>query len=389
MSKRFSQLQSTQAPEPDLVAENRQLLARVEELETRQETSRCADIALEAAAFYRDLFEDAPIAFWLLDGSEMLRELNALMQAGIGAGLTSLEAHLSAYPEAIERALTRLRVLDVNRAARKLYGATENHELLGTYAERLDPASLAAWGPLLATLFRATIFRAAGDERAEGRVEAEAELEVWTLSGETRSVLARVIVPEESATRLDRLILAEVDITRRVRAERALKHLARTDGLTGLANRRFFMERAEAEVVRARRYNHGLGVLILDADHFKKVNDTYGHAAGDAVLRALAKRARSVVRSVDLLGRLGGEEFGLLMPETDLPEIRAAAERLRQEMARAPVPSGETGTSPIAFTVSIGMASLTEQDASFEAVLHRADLALYEAKESGRNTVRG
>jgi len=174
------------------------------------------------------------------------------------------------------------------------------------------------------------------------------------------------------------------DITERKRTEQSLKDLASRDFLTGVSNRRHFFERAREEHARSRRYEKPLSVLMLDIDHFKRINDCYGHARGDEVLKAFCEAGRSQLREVDLLARIGGEEFAVLLPETDASGARIVAERLRQFVAGLKV--GTEGAE-IRWTISIGVAALVPADATIEECLKRADKALYRAKEGGRNRV--
>lgn len=163
-----------------------------------------------------------------------------------------------------------------------------------------------------------------------------------------------------------------------------LLEIASIDPLTGALNRRSFSERAAAELRRARRIDKPTCVLMLDADRFKSVNDRYGHGGGDAVLCALVHAVGATLRPTDLLGRLGGEEFAVLLPDSDLEGARAVAERIRQRIAdiRVPDPSGA-----IAFTISIGAAACEAEAISVQRALDRADAALYQAKAQGRNRV--
>jgi diguanylate cyclase (GGDEF)-like protein len=165
---------------------------------------------------------------------------------------------------------------------------------------------------------------------------------------------------------------------------RRLRELATIDGLTGAFNRRAFMRLAEQELGVARRYGRPLSVMMLDADHFKKVNDTHGHDAGDAVLRALAATCRKQLRDVDLFGRLGGEEFAIVLPETPLAAARPVAERLRLALAALEVAAGG---GVLTFTVSVGLAALASPGDTIEGLLKLADEALYRAKTDGRNRV--
>lgn len=161
--------------------------------------------------------------------------------------------------------------------------------------------------------------------------------------------------------------------------------LASTDVLTGVANRRSFFERGGELLANARRRHSPLALLATDIDYFKKINDAYGHAAGDEALRRFAAVCRDLLRPLDLLGRLGGEEFAVLLPDTTLAGALRVAERLREAVAAARV-SQEGGTS-FSMTVSIGVGEIPPDDASLEPTLAAADRALYRAKQSGRNRV--
>lgn len=160
-----------------------------------------------------------------------------------------------------------------------------------------------------------------------------------------------------------------------------------TDTLTGLPNRRAFFDTAEKEFVRARRYQRPLALILFDIDHFKAVNDTYGHLIGDQVLRVLSARVKKAVRSTDSICRYGGEEFLVLMPESDREEALAMAERLRQIVSEMTV---VTAGGALSLTISLGVAALsTAGDETLEALMNCADRAMYEAKAAGRNAVRG
>ncbi len=173
------------------------------------------------------------------------------------------------------------------------------------------------------------------------------------------------------------------EIARRQELEDELRALASVDGLTGVNNRRHFLELCEKELERAQRYDHPLALMMMDVDHFKRVNDTYGHAAGDEVLKQLAATCAANLRGPDILGRLGGEEFAVAMPECGIEAAEHAAERLRQTLAKIEVPS-EQGT--ITFTISIGVVARQEGE-GLTAALERADKAMYAAKKGGRNRV--
>ena len=185
--------------------------------------------------------------------------------------------------------------------------------------------------------------------------------------------------------RLQHYIAIKHDITERKRMDAELWEMATMDSLTGLPNRRCFIAQLERELARAQRIaDQPAAVLMLDLDHFKKINDTHGHATGDVVLRHFAALMRAELRKTDTAGRLGGEEFAILLPGTTLAAARILAERLRQKVAE--VPLLQDGLA-IPFTVSIGVTAILTTDVSPVAVLIRADQALYQAKNRGRNQV--
>lgn len=160
--------------------------------------------------------------------------------------------------------------------------------------------------------------------------------------------------------------------------------LARTDALTGLANRRAFDAGARREIERARRYGTPLALVIADLDHFKTINDRHGHHVGDLVLQEFARILGDSVRGVDLVGRWGGEEFAILMPGTDLDEARLAAERMRQSLAEH---VADCEGHECRVTASFGVAAFVSSAPTMDALLGRADAALYRAKDNGRNRV--
>ncbi len=164
------------------------------------------------------------------------------------------------------------------------------------------------------------------------------------------------------------------------------RRLSITDGLTGLWNYRYFTMTIGKEIERAARFGRPLALLILDLDHFKLVNDVYGHQRGDAVLVELAGRVRGQVRDVDTVARYGGEEFVVILPETDEEGATQAAERIRAAVRRRPF--GEPGEAPLEVTVSVGVAVFPLHGAGSTSLLRRADEALYEAKRGGRDTWR-
>lgn len=259
----------------------------------------------------------------------------------------------------------RGRIVDTNRAAREQLG-------LETYGD--VPVSL---GKLWAT-----------GPPAKGTPPPRI---VFPENGpEPRTFEVTVTPLGDGTSRRSALLLRDVTVREAMRREleganAELERLARTDPLTSLSNRRHFMEELETEVERSRRYARPLSIVLLDLDHFKQVNDTHGHAAGDDVLREAARALRSVCRDVDMAARLGGEELALLLPETDSEGARTVAERVRGTIQRTPhvSPTGE----PFSVTASLGIATAVDATGNGEALLQAADEALYRAKRAGRNRV--
>ena len=164
-----------------------------------------------------------------------------------------------------------------------------------------------------------------------------------------------------------------------------VQQLAILDDLTGVFNRRHLLEISEQEFRRAKRFGRKLSLVMMDIDHFKQVNDTHGHAVGDEVLGALAERCQNNIRNVDVLGRFGGEEFVIILPETMLAEAIQITERLCSQIADFPI---ETSIGPVNLTASFGIACYSPDVEDLYALLRNADIALYSAKRNGRNRFR-
>ncbi len=239
-------------------------------------------------------------------------------------------------------------------------------DLLHTYEEGASPPS-----------FAVVMLTGQGDEAVA--VEA-------LKTGAQDYLVKSRLTPEGLRGAVHRAI-AEVQRRREQAARQAeLERQVTTDGLTGLLNRIHFLERLEKELWRSQRYGGTLALLMIDVDHFKRVNDAHGHLVGDHVLVQIGKALRSCLRSSDLAARYGGEEFCILAANTDLEGGRAFGERVRQLVAQQQLSSGRDDV-PLAVTCSIGVAQGDGATASARELIARADAALYRAKDQGRDQV--
>jgi len=195
---------------------------------------------------------------------------------------------------------------------------------------------------------------------------------------EHRRVFAMLLTAESANSRLEK----EIELRRELEAD--LKRQAATDPLTGLYNRRRYEALFLQELRRIRRNGGELSLLILDLDHFKQVNDTLGHSAGDVALKEVSDLCRSHLRDIDIIGRLGGEEFVIILPDTSMDAAVIVANRLRLAIENTKIVFKE---NIFRLTVTIGVAGLTQKDRDIDSLVHRADAALYKGKQAGRNRV--
>jgi two-component system cell cycle response regulator len=214
------------------------------------------------------------------------------------------------------------------------------------------------------------------------------EYKIPVISGGEHSFEGRFALLEKGEAGSSTVVLMAVDITERVLLYEEVQRVANLDVLTGCFNRRYFMEEATKEIQRSMRYKRPLSLLMMDLDHFKIFNDRYGHQIGDQLLCHLVNLCQKQLRYADILGRYGGEEFVVLMPETNGEGAMLAAERLRKKIEELQV---DTSEGKISMTASMGLASLEQgfdETHTLDTLIKSADKALYYAKNAGRNCVR-
>ncbi len=283
-----------------------------------------------------------------------------------------LRTIIEAEPECVKLLAPDGTLLGMNRAGLDMIEADSEAQVIGTKViELITPEYRQAFADL--------------SEHVNRGESGTLEFEIVGLKGGRRWLETHAVPMRDNEGGIVGLLGVTRDITVQKNTLAELEHLVQTDELTKLASRRHFFAQAELELSRAKRYAASPSVLMLDIDHFKRINDTYGHEAGDVVLRTLGELCRGTLRDVDIAGRLGGEEFAVMLPETGREAALAVAERLRQTIADVKV--SLEGGFPIRFTASIGVASFTEEHPNLDTLLSQADKALYEAKKAGRNRV--
>ena len=210
------------------------------------------------------------------------------------------------------------------------------------------------------------------------------ELLKYSKDGQARWLDMNIVPLHDTNGELKHYASIERDLSRYKKMERQLANMALFDSLTGALSRAAFLQHAEKEFKRSKRYNRPLSTIMIDIDHFKRINDKYGHAAGDHVLQIFVEAIEEEIRSTEAIGRIGGEEFALLLPDTTQKAAAQLAERVRQRITKYPYIAGKM---LIEVTASLGVAVLEENDMHFKTMLERADEALYTAKHNGRNRV--
>jgi diguanylate cyclase (GGDEF)-like protein/PAS domain S-box-containing protein len=340
------------------------------EISTRPILDEKTDSIIEIQAASRDITER-------VQAKEALRESNELHSLFM--------KHSPIYAFIKQVTPTESRVLMASENYKDMIGIPGS-EMIGKTMDQLFPAEFAAkitaddW----AVVSGGKVLKL--DEDLNGRIYNTLKFPIFQggknlLAGYTIDITERVQAEDELNRSKEALEVANLTLQTALTREKLLSH---TDALTGINNRRFLFELAEREFGIATRYRHPLSVMMFDIDHFKGVNDTFGHAVGDQILQHVTQIACTELRSADVIGRYGGEEFVIMLPVTDAQQVYPVAERIRAGVAalRVPTPKGDASV-----TISIGIAEtiLKPQDESVDKVIRRADEAMYAAKQAGRN----
>ncbi len=297
---------------------------------------------------------------------------------GTSSDLAQARTELRTLYAALDNVQSGLLILD--RELRGVYSNPVLHRMFKSYSQEAIRSGTLSYEQML---------RAAATASAVDLEDYVARRLAWVRSGDPAPMDLKMTNGTVFRCHLAILpgggrMLIYSDVTDIMRHAEELERLATTDGMTGIYNRRHFLVLADLEWERSCRYGHPLSFLMFDIDFFKHINDTYGHHAGDEMIVHLANLAHSCKRAPDVLARIGGEEFALLLPETNLPQAEVVAERLRREVSAHPL---VIASQRVAATVSIGVAARSPAMSGIFQLMTAADKALYDAKRSGRNRV--
>lgn len=315
----------------------------------------------------RIIFEYSPIAIWEEDFSA-LAKLQKIIRS---KNVVNIRKFLKENRNLVTETFRHIKVLDVNKAALHLYGVQTKKELIANLGKTIHREALNVLVDEFASLL-------------EGKSFYAVEFKSRTVTGHIYDVSMRVSVPEMYKDTFERVIVTFEDVSMRKKLERDLLKMAQTDGLTKLCNQNTIVKKLEEEFIRAKRYNLALSCMMIDLDSFKKINDQYGHQKGNQVLKLAAYLIKSGLREVDFVGRYGGDEFLVVLPETSLENAMIVANRLKQIFTDGK--SNKQLIKLIRLSIGIG-AFIPEETKTVKELIVKTDKAMYKAKQSGGNQI--
>ena len=319
---------------------------------------------------YKEIFDHLPVSIIELDYSSLADLHSQLAEQTV----TNHRKYLTEHPEVVRKTFRKARVLDFNKCAKDFFG-TGSKQLLFARLERVFTGVSIdlLTEQFVSLLAKETVFSGEFKCRSADKKRLH-------------DIFMKIAVPLESENKFSRVIVTLLDISPWKKVERQLRKRAQLDGLTRLLNHNTIMQRLSEELIRAKRYGLSLSCLMIDLDHFKVINDKFGHQRGDLVLKRVAGMIKKCMRTVDLVGRYGGDEFLIILPETKVQNAKYAAQRIQRIFSSQIFKYQKVISFHIA--LSVGIAGYPAKKIKDERdLIALADKAMYIAKKSGRNRI--
>lgn len=323
--------------------------------------------AVDHSSYYKTIFQHTPVAIMEKDFS-VLRKLRSMIEKN---QVKNVRAYLLKNRSLLNDTLRQIKINQANDAALRLYGVSTRKELNDNFLDTIHRESLKVLADGLTSLL-------------SGHNHFETELKTKDFQGKVHDIILRMNVPDDYKDSYERVMISIEDITLQKRIEKNLRQICQTDGLTEVFNHSAILKRLDEEFKRAVRYDKHLSCLMIDLDHFKGINDLCGHQKGDKVLKQSAQKIKSCVREVDIVGRYGGDEFLVILPETPVNKAGIVADRLIKLFNEL---SKNENKNEVFSSVSIGIGGVPNEGIdSPKTLVAEVDKAMYKAKKIGRNT---